>query len=380
MSKIIVSLVSKQTIPNVTFIKANPSVIKLVFITTEKMEEKEKTNWILKSTGASGGERIIVPEGSISGIKNKLSESFSFNENDEILVNLTGGNKNMFLASYEFFKEQNLQKQNNIKMYYLNEGSNSFNMIFPSEQRECVDGGYCNLKEYLTAYSIGEKARMLPLQEFEKTREFYENTFESEKNGIHALHEIVNDKQYKGKLKEKLKHKDFLNTLSANQAVGNLFNKTFGGIEFSEQKIKYLRGGWFEEYVYFIIKRGLGLDNEQIYLGLSIKDESLPGKTANNEIDVIFIYKNKINIIECKTGYKDEKGKSILQDVLYKQSALQKSFGLTAKSFLFLPNALSGSESQKERAQVYNIGIIDDKEMLLDEEKFKIEFLAKFFA
>ena len=70
-------------------------------------------------------------------------------------------------------------------------------------------------------------------------------------------------------------------------------------------------------------------------------------------------------------------GKSILQNVLYKQSALQKIFGLTAESFLFLPDAISGSEHQKERAKVYGIDIVDDKEMLLDEGRFRSEFLEK---
>ncbi len=49
MNKIIVSLVSDQTIPNIIFIKSNHDVAKLVFISTEKMESNKKTEWIQKS-------------------------------------------------------------------------------------------------------------------------------------------------------------------------------------------------------------------------------------------------------------------------------------------------------------------------------------------
>ena len=375
MGKKIVSLVSRQTIPNVEFIKAKKiGADRLVFITTETMEKQKKTDWILKSLGEDNGKRIIVTETSISEIKAKLMQDFIYNKNDEILVNLTGGNKNMFLAAYEFFKEKGLNECADVKMYYLNEGRNKFNMVFPNEQRECINGGYCNLKEYLTAYSIEpKKPGMTPLMKFEKTLEFYKTIFidKTEKTIINEIHKAVgnNIDNFKELPKE----------LSANMGVRHLFEKVFGDFkEITKPKIRYLTGSWFEEYVYFLIKRGLSLSNEDIYLSLKMEDKSLVGNTADNEIDVIFIYNNKVNIIECKTGHKDGTGKSILQNVLYKQSALQKIFGLTAKSFLFLPDAISGSEHQKERAKVYSIDIVDDMNMLIDEDKFKREFLNKF--
>ena len=375
MGKTIVSLVSDQTIPNVMFIKANGDAERLVFITTEGMEKRAKTDWILKSVGVNSEEsiedRIIVSEGSIPEIQNKLSQYAVFDRNGEILVNLTGGNKIMSLAAYEFFKEKSLQNQNNIRMYYLNVGNDKFDMVFPSEQRNCVDSYHCNLEEYLTAYSIKqEKAGKSPLMEFEKTQEFYANTFETEKNAINALHAGLSKKNKRFIDKYNKLPKE----LSNNQNISRLFQKTFGNFESNKATIHYLRGGWFEEYVYFLIKRGLKLNEKQICLNLKIEDKSLSGKAVPNELDVIFIYKNKINIIECKTGLKSEGGVNILQEVLYKQSALKKGFGLTAKSFLFLPNVLSGN---KERAEVFSIGIVDDKEMLLNEDRFKKEFLER---
>ena len=388
MGKTVVSLVSDQTIPNVMFIKANADAERLVFITTEGMEKKQRTDWILKSLMANGAGKIIankadkinVSEQSISEIQAELDKYPFFYEGAEILVNLTGGNKIMSLAAYEFFKEKSLQVQNNISMYYLNVGKDKFDKVFPSEQKNCICSGHCNLKEYLTAYSIDEeKTGKLPLMKFEKTQEFYANTFETEKNAINALHAGLSEKNNSRFFN---KHNKLPEELSNDQNISRLFQKTFGNSESNKATIHYLRGGWFEEYVYFLIKRGLKLNKKQICLNLKIEDKSLSGKAVPNELDVIFIYKNKINIIECKTGLKSEGGVNILQEVLYKQSALKKGFGLTAKSFLFLPNVnvLSGNKvsGNKERAEIFGIDIVDDKEMLLNEDRFKKEFLERF--
>ena len=373
MGKTIVSLVSRQTIPNVMFIKANGDAERLVFITTEEMEKKQKTHWILKSLMAKDSDKIIVSEQSISEIQAELDKYPFFDEGAEIIVNLTGGNKIMSIAVHDYFKEKSSRVQNGISMYYLNVGKDKFDKVFPSEESNCIESYHCNLKEYLTAYSIEpKKPGMTPLMKFEKTLEFYKTIFidKAEKTIINEIHKTVgnNIDNFKELPKE----------LSANMGVQHLFEKVFGDFkEITKHKIRYLIGSWFEEYVYFLIKRGLSLSNEGIYLSLKMEDKSLVGNTADNEIDVIFIYNNKVNIIECKTGHKDEIGKSILQNVLYKQSALQKIFGLTAKSFLFLPDAISGSEHQKERAKIYGIDIVDDKEMLLDEGRFRSEFLEK---
>jgi hypothetical protein len=68
-------------------------------------------------------------------------------------------------------------------------------------------------------------------------------------------------------------------------------------------------------------------------------------------------------------------GTNIFSDVIYKQSALRKYFGLTAKSYLFVPEAIKSDKNRTNRAEVFSIDIVDNKEMLLDEDKFKKEFL-----
>ncbi len=390
MGKTIVSLVSDQTIPNVMFIKAIGDAERLVFITTKGMENNGRTYWILKSVGVKSSNKIIpheiiiVSEQSISEIKAELSKHSFFEGNGEIIVNLTGGNKIMFLAAYEFFKEKSSQSQNIINMYYLPIGKDKFDKVFPSEENNCIDTYLCNLKEYLTAYSIEQgKGGKNPLVKFEETKEFYIETFNSEKGkniikNLRKKWEDIKEDIKKKKLPNRDEYNKSLNGLLGDEDIKGLIKKAFGTFDINEPRLKYLAaGGWFEEYVYFLIQRGLKLKDEQICLNFEMEDKSHYHKTPPNEIDVIFIYKNKINIIECKTGLKNQSNNDILQQVLYKQSALKKGFGLTAKSFLFLPYGLSGNKNNKERAVIYGIDIVDDQKMLLDEDRFKSEFLEK---
>jgi len=395
MSKIIVSLVSDQTIPNIIFIKSNPDVAKLVFISTEKMESNKKTEWIKKSVQIGMDtckikiETIMVNEDNIFTIKEELKNKLSCEKEDNILVNLTCGNKIMSLATYEFFKEKSFsnQNQNNIQMYYLSAGNNIFNIIFPATQnnnsQDYLQGGFCNIKEYLTAYSIEQNKKNAPMQKFKQTWKFYKEIFELEKGAIKNLYALRNEME-KSKEWKKLKPdspfeesyiKSFTRFNNKMASIYGLLKKTFGDEQLTKKRIKYLTGEWFEEYVYLLIKRGLQLSDDNIYLGAEIENKSISDREINNEIDVIFINENKLFVIECKTGLTAKDGTNIFSDVIYKQSALRKYFGLTAKSYLFVPEAIKSDKNRTNRAEVFSIDIVDNKEMLLDEDKFKKEFL-----
>lgn len=60
----------------------------------------------------------------------------------------------------------------------------------------------------------------------------------------------------------------------------------------------------------------------------------------DNEVDVAFVYQNRLYIIECKvwlsaTTEKNKKLNSNVHDALYKLAAISKDFGLVVHSYLF---------------------------------------------
>lgn len=95
------------------------------------------------------------------------------------------------------------------------------------------------------------------------------------------------------------------------------------------EEMEYLTGGWFEEYVYNLIKTNVAPDD--IAMGVHI--DGCPEIKHNNELDVCFIKNNHLFVIECKTGINSE---SIFNEIVYKVSALKEVLlGLHCHSYIF---------------------------------------------
>jgi hypothetical protein len=92
-------------------------------------------------------------------------------------------------------------------------------------------------------------------------------------------------------------------------------------------EIEYLTGGWFEEYVYALIKNVLQPDD--IAMGVHISNGIIK---HNNELDVCFIKANKLFVIECKTGVTSE---SLFNEIVYKVCALKEVLLGTSNSYIF---------------------------------------------
>ena len=92
-------------------------------------------------------------------------------------------------------------------------------------------------------------------------------------------------------------------------------------------EIDYLTGGWFEEYVYSLIKEVLRPDD--IAMGVHISNGRIK---HNNELDVCFIKANKLFVIECKTGVTSE---SLFNEIVYKVCALKEVLLGTSNSYIF---------------------------------------------
>lgn len=368
MSNILVSLVSDQTIPNVLFIremenKLKENIGKYLFISTETMENKGKTDFTIQGShiDKSKIEIIKVIEDSIDDIENKLKgwHEREINDADQIIVNLTGGTKIMSIAVYEFFGKLGSP------IYYLPIGKNVYKQIFPFvKHREYELNFRTPLRDYLTSYGIEIKSRNI--NKTLKSKQYTEYLFrkflnnEIDSKALDELRKKRNEKKIS--INEKIK--SFLNEINFSTETEGTLNK---------KEINYLTGGWFEEYTYNLIKNQLGLDNDKIGLNLNI----FRGSTQN-ELDIMFVYENVLYVIECKTALKDN-GRNLLNDTLYKLSALKKNFGLIVKGYLFtLDKNLRDEKGNiksdyQNRASLLDITLVD-RAILSDGKKMNEVF------
>lgn len=360
---VLVSLVSDHTIPNVLFIsemeRERKDIRLYLFVSTDRMEKKGKTNSIIHGSYPGNSEIkkdvIKVIEDSIEDINSKLEEfaKEKLNDGDNLIVNLTGGTKIMSIGVYNFFKERKST------IFYLPIGKNIYKQIFPSlKQREHKLNFRISLKDYFISYGIDIKSR--DINRTMKDKEYTEHLFRKFTNNeldmeiIDGLRKMRNKKQIPLEGEES----SFLNKIAFRTEEEGFLNK---------KEIKYLTGGWFEEYGYNLVREHIQLGDDKIGLDVQISHAG-----TQNEFDVIFIHENMLYVIECKTALKDGK-RSLLIDTLYKLSALKRDFGLFVNGYLFtLDRNLRDDEGNitrdyQNRAALLGVRLVDSA--ILDDEK-----------
>lgn len=337
MSRVLVSILSKQTIPNYLFIKEMEGQYdQLLFISTIQANRERIGEAIEKALGQ--GEwtvppipRIVVDANNYCEALHQLKEQ-GLSEEDHYLVNITGGTKAMSLAVVDYFS---LLPHNTI--YYLPINNRYHNI---TDDRIADISYSLSLKEYFWLYGIDIKVSNAGHRQPGLARQIY------------------------NELKQ-------INFRQRTKRLLNPHNR------YSEPEDKaYFDGGWFEEYVYHQCKRALGLREDQVASGIALYRD---GEEFNdNEVDVAYVSENRLYIIECKVWLSagtenNKKLNSNVHDALYKLAAISKDFGLVVHSYLFAiypPSQLSEKNWMfiKRRCKLLGVsGVMTNQEV----EKFQ---------
>lgn len=121
--------------------------------------------------------------------------------------------------------------------------------------------------------------------------------------------------------------------------------------ELSPAEVDYITGGWFEEYVYNIIKERVKPDDISIGVHISHK-----GTAHNNELDVVYSKNNQLFVIECKTGVDSNR---MFNEIVYKVCALREVLlGTTSKSYIF--SLIRDNDGRlRQVARLMGVGLYD---------------------
>lgn len=296
-TKTLVSLVSAQTLPNVLFILAFKKFDKYIFISTEEMESRAKTFAILKATGLEKSNHWILKTSSddFGRVTSDLGQlDGQIIEYSHAVVNITGGTKLMAMAVSNYFSKKNCSA-----IYYLPLNSGYIQKIFPKiETIEFPNQPKLNLSIYFAAHGfdvLGENRLTHPLRRIDRI---------FDKVMIAGNASIVDE-------------------LSA------AYYHYYEGSDAS-----FLKGGWFEQYIYSAIQREFNLDDSMIMYNLKMKEFNSPQETeSDNEIDVAFIYENQLYLVECKV-YLSKMIKAFpmqkIQDPMFKLASIRNHLGLSA--------------------------------------------------
>jgi hypothetical protein len=343
MKDLIVTLLSIQTIPNVQFIKYIQEKLKTegkefehLFISTESMEKKGVGQWIRKVCAIADLQTIVVEHNSLSDIQEKLQNTGDY---ETYFVNVTGGTKIMSIGVSSFFKEKA-----NARIYYID--GNKCWLNFPENERHSgnlVDN--INLTEYVGSYGFEMREGSLSGIDFEYMKRFLPEFL---KFGD-AEWRIINQ------LREKRRKGTAVREINGLQDLLCKIGFPVSDEKFltiSKDEVKYLTGDWFEEYIYFRLKEEKIISDGNLKTGVHLVKNNI-----DNEFDVVFLHNTKFYAVECKTSILSDKG-NIINETIYKSTALQKNLGLFSNFSIFTLSSKDGNEVKQthiNRAKDLNI-------------------------
>ncbi|MBR3566197.1 MAG: DUF1887 family protein [Paludibacteraceae bacterium] len=380
--RLIVSLISDQTQPNVLLIKeyANENTDHC-FISTKTMNSRSIPQRIQNACKLSTVKYTYeVDENSQPDVIAKLTaDKKAFEQYDRIIVNLTGGTKAMSLAVFSFF-----EKMPNAKLLY--KPTQNYFIDFRTNEKIEIHT-QLTIEEYLTAYGITTQRETPSGISAEQTDTVYQNFIKLN------LKDFTNEFLFmreKRSAKKTITSEGFRSVESFINAI-NYQPKSPNKLDKSE--IVYLTGGWFEEWVKQHIEKELNLSYNYISGGIKINSDNPRSKWKNdiasiigqepdkekvpNEMDVVIMKDNTLYTIECKSSListennaDGQKNKNILNETIFKSDSLQQLFGLRPQTIIMTltdikaeiekdTNQKGRFENSLNRANVSNIKVVD---------------------
>jgi len=375
MKKILVSLISEQTVPNVIVAEHfMPDVY--WFLSTKRMEDEGKrrcieNTLILKKHNLTIENTLIkiVDQDSLGDCIEKIEEMINtVNQESSYIINITGGNKIMAIAALEVFRDIGEK----VIIGYVPLSKNDFIQIYPRKKplRVYEISARLSVEEYLSCYGfeIKNKGQIQSNISNAIKREFLSrwllDNYEELKGMLGFLYKNIGNKRNETQVEilsefnRKLSgvEKEFLKKLGftfENKVIKKILTR---------DEIIYLTGGWFEEYafgeIYKMLQKGFIND---VKIGIQVS--SISG--TPNELDIAFMKNNIFYHIECKTLGEEQ---FIIRDEVYKKGAILHQLGKSGNAFICTTHN-SIKPSLLKRARDYNVIILnlDDVRNLSEE-------------
>lgn len=357
-----VCLVSAQAAPNLLPILDNEfKPKKAVFVVSTKNEIKEKANalqQVFKQNRVDVEILELSNEFDFQSMEAELFDLLSKYEKEDIALNVTGGTKLMAIAAQNIFSGEK-------PIFYIN--TDKEEIIFISKENDqYIPSLKLHTKTLINTYLSSYNVSILKNKD----------DFNFHKLGVFTERFAMKPAHYKYIISQ-------LNSLSLNADNKNLeanFSdysydlkliledlSDAGLIEIkgdivdfkNEATRSFLNGNWLE---YFTYKQASSIpDVIDVDWNVEVVNSKYEKNKigVNNELDVVFMARNKCHIIECKTvNFENEENKAKLQGYLDKLKSLKDYAGSLTKvclvSFYPIPDIT------KSRAEKDNIEIIDD--------------------
>ena len=339
----VLPLESEQICPDVIY----------VAVTQGMKEQGESLIAELKTIGKKVERLNISNEHSLQSLTEQYENWLLDHQDDEIIVNLTGGTKPMSIAAYQLFSSYGF------RCFYQNLDPNQ--MVWLDDESIISNiGEKIGLERYLKSYHF-EVIKKQKLAAVSKAHKKYANLLFNELCKVGRYTDVcnliskLNAHAAKPKLADlknfNLNHEEeaFLTHLSYETDLFKLKAQTIDWQ--SEDDRAIIAGGWLEVLTADLLR---GHDFRDIHLSVEIaKSTQRVGAKTFQEIDVMAMQKQKLVMMECKTI--NWKNTADASEAIYKLSALSH-IGLNTKPIFV--SLYDISADAKTRAAEHGIHVL----------------------
>ena len=360
--RVLLCLLSKQHVPNLLSVH-HYKPDQLVLVASRAMSDGHIDQYFLKALKLGGLDydarhRVepVAAEYDLAAIRNALEAAVKqFPADAEWIVNLTGGTKPMSIAAYEFFKDRD-----GSKLIYTHATRPGRFLDMRGGPTEDETTHRLSIKEFLAGYGFELTKPEPRLAEAEERARAWAPSARllARRAGETDVLDL-NDEERDLARRKGIK----LDASRFNLPCDELRDEWLAAsktVELDRHQAEFLTGGWLEVFFWDLLSRRAGaLGIWDVRLGLIVR--SREGGVAN-ELDVAFMHNHGLSVIECKTGFQDNRD---VADALYKVEAVVGQFGAgLVRSHLATTgaNVLNErgelKEHLRERAAIYNCQIL----------------------
>lgn len=347
-------MVSAQAAPNLLpLLDKEIKPEKVVLLVTPQMEERaDFLEQVISPRGIKVERHNFEVSDDFNAMQNQLMDLIEQEDANEIALNATGGTKWMAIAAQEIFRS------NGSLVFYVKVEDDQ--LLFVDEKRPSHKlSQQIDLKNYIQSYGYELRGQSKPTGLPKQLRKLCEGLVLRVKEwqgAIGQLNFLASEAQLRNTLTITLdnvfnRQDSNLHHLLSDCFEAGLFKKRpTDSITFTdEQAREFANGGWLEFYTNSVLNelKTEGVIQDSPHLNQHIQRI---GATSHNEIDVCFMARNRLHLIECKTKRMSGKGAAdSTTDTVYKLDSISELGGLGTKSMLVSYRGLNSADKQRAR-------------------------------
>lgn len=341
---------------------------RVILVTSSKMrQEAANLGKVMQEVGVAVERCELSNEHDYSGIEARLLELASSHEADSVALNITGGTKFMSLVA------QSVATLAKWQMFYVDADTDQVVWLHRDAPAPHRLDEHLRLRHYLQGYGFTPTQKPQTLQVTVARQTLIDTllrqigSLEAPLSQLNWLAQQAEDKRRLDvAMDERQRDSRSLEALLRNfEDCGSLCVDR-GFVRFnSEDDRDFVKGGWLEAYVSRSVS---SLGNE-----LGIRDNAVNLELADtngvkSELDIAFLARNRLFIIECKTARMDKPEAPKANDTLFKLAENSKRIGgLGTRNMLASYRALRDSE--KRLAGALGIELVCGADLLRLNEK-----------